>query len=209
MEPVRFDVPQYILDYALNKYEKLRPLHGRRSGIPDAVGVGKGQGDFLDFVATDVLFDYLRDKGKQVSSLIVSGRGDGGVDMQLWEKSTGRALTVNVKTSNTHMRPGLHLIIKGEELKKKHPELYIQCIMRVGRIDPDQPRVLIPSLGRDCRPEKPHLYVLGWARRGAPEWEKGIQGEIQNTDDKHPGFQIEDKDLRDLHELIETLSDSM
>jgi hypothetical protein len=209
MEPVRLDVPAYIIDYALNKYEKLRPLHGRRSGIPDAEGVGKGQGDFLDFVATDVLFDFFRDKGKQVASLLVSGRGDDGVDMQVWEKATERALTINVKTSNTHMRSGLHLIIKGEELKKKHPELYIQCIMRVGRIDPDKPRVLIPSLDRDMRPEPPHLYVLGWVRRGSPEWETGVRGEIPNTGDKHPGFQIEDKDLRDLPELVGLLSNSL
>jgi hypothetical protein len=209
---LRLDVEQYVIDYALKKHHRLRPKDGRRSGIPDPPGT-RGKGDFLDLVATETLQNYFHDQGKQVGAYTVCGRGDGGIDMLLWEQLPDilqeQVLGVNIKTSDTAMRPGLHLIVKGEELLKPLPHLFIQCIMRVGRPDPDNSERVIPSLDEDLRPMSPHLFVLGYARRTGPEWAHLVEGEIENTDDRHKGGRILDEHLRPIADLVKGLKNSL
>lgn len=207
----RFDVPSHILNYALNTYDKLRPLGGRKSGIPERPGEVRGQGDLYDLIASCVLFEHLADLGMQVANLMVARRGDDGADMQVWEKATSRRLIVNVKTSNTTLSSERHLLVKHEELRKENTALYIQCIMRVGWLDQDDPtyRTLIPTRTRPETEDPPHFFILGWCRRGDEAWQKGELREIANTPDDHPGLHIKGYHLRSFQELLPDLAGSI
>jgi hypothetical protein len=199
---LRLDVPAYVLRYALNKYHRLRPRE-RRSGIPDAAG-NVGKGDFFDLVATEVLHNFFSDRGKEVGSFVVSGRGDFGIDLVLWDRITSRRIGINIKTSEPpRMRAGLHLILKHEELvRPNQTDVYIQCIMRAGRPDPAEPTKWLPSLDGSKPVLDPHLYVLGWAQVNGPGWDKLVVRPIVNTPDQHPGGHIVDSDLRPIEELV-------
>ncbi len=178
--------------------------------MPDPAGT-RGKGDYLDLVATDVLHDFFHDQGRQVASFIVSGRGDGGIDLVLWDRTTEKPIEINIKTSDPpRMRPGLNLIIKHEELARpKLPAVYIQCIMRAGRPDPTDPHGWLPSIENDQPIMDAHLYILGWARVHGPEWEKMEVRPIENTEDGHVGGHILDAHLRPIEELVELAADAI
>ncbi len=175
LSDVRLDVLDFQEQFARHEARLLTPPE-RSAGFADK---GKrGEGDFMDHLATLLVFDYLASQKCKVMREICAGVGD-HYDIQFL--CQGKWWTINCKASSwAPLEHKLHLFVKGEELERLN-DAYVQVFIHL-----NEPH------------EKPHAHVAGYARRS--EVLAQPLREIPNTN--HLGVGVPILDLHPLENLV-------
>jgi len=140
MMELNLDIVQQIQEYAECTYPLLVPLK-RKSGIQEMdIEQLRGEGDFMDLLATLTLFEYSASQNAVCSINITCGEGDKG-DISFRIK--GNKTIWNIKTSKySPFHENLNLFVKEEELYKPMNG-YIQAFIH---LDPLEKEKTVPHI---------------------------------------------------------------
>jgi hypothetical protein len=167
---VTLPVEPDLLSLGLKRYLDGVPLQ-RTAGADDLPGTGRGNGDLYAYILADTYHNYATTSQKQIGTLRVSGRGDDSVDSQMWDACTGKSIRINLKCSDARPGDKMHLYVKAEELlpEKLKPDVFVMAFMRIGRVDPRDPRRMLRDLVpdgngglRDRGPNDYSIVLVGW-----------------------------------------------